>query len=108
VHDFTLYKESVGVALPEEVVAWVDLGYVGILKYHANTFIPLRSSKYHALTEEEKSYNREIVAVRIAIEHVNAKIKTFKMLAVPYRNRGKRFDKRMELDCGIINFEWDK
>jgi len=42
---------------------------------------------------------------RIFIENINAKIKVFKVTASKYRNRRNRFDLRMSLICGIINFE---
>jgi len=34
-----------------------------------------------------------------------AKIKVFKCVSNTYRNRRKRFNLRMSLICGIINFE---
>lgn len=83
----------------------MDLGYLGILNFHENTFIPAKSSKHHPLTEEAKQLNREIAAMRIEIEHFNAKFKTFQIMALPYRNRRKRFELRAELICGIINHE---
>ena len=104
-HDFTLFKESIGYSLPETILAFVDLGYLGILNFHENTFIPAKNSKYHRLTEAEQQLNKEIAGIRIAIEHFNAKFKTFQIMAQPYRNRRKRFELRAELICGIINYE---
>lgn len=104
-HDFTLFKESVGFSLPEEILVFVDLGYLGILNFHENTFIPKKSSKNHPLEEADKQLNREISSIRIAIEHLNAKFKTFQMMAIPYRNHKKRFEIRAQLICGIINLE---
>jgi hypothetical protein len=37
-----------------------DLGYLGIEDYHSNSFIPIKSSKNHQLTEDEKAYNKEL------------------------------------------------
>jgi hypothetical protein len=104
-HDFKLFKESIGDSLPEELLLVVDLGYLGILNFHNNTFIPAKRSKNHELTEEEKVLNREISRVRMEIEHFNAVFKTFQIMAFPYRNRRRRFEYRAELICGIINFE---
>ncbi|KPA62345.1 transposase [Streptococcus suis] len=103
--DFTLFKESIGYSLPQNTLAFVDLGYLGILKFHENTFIPAKHSKHHLLTEEDRRLNREIAKIRIEVEHFNAKFKTFKIMAQPYRNRRKRFELRTELICGIINHE---
>ena len=65
-HDFTLFKESIGYSLPETIIAFVDLGYLGILNFHENTFIPAKNSKYHRLTEAEQQLNKEIAGIRSA------------------------------------------
>ncbi|HEV0364940.1 TPA: IS5-like element IS1515 family transposase, partial [Streptococcus pneumoniae] len=104
-HDFTLFKESIGQSLPETTLAFVDLGYLGILKFHENTFIPAKNSKNRRLSEDDKQLNKEMSAIRIEIEHFTAKFKTFQIMSVPYRNRRKRFELRAELICAIINYE---
>ncbi|CKL46245.1 transposase (IS4 family) [Streptococcus pneumoniae] len=104
-HDFTLFKESIGQSLPETTLAFVDLGYLGILKFHENTFIPAKNSKNRRLSEDDKQLNKEMSAIRIEIEHFNAKFKTFQIMSVPYRNRRKRFELQAELICAIINYE---
>lgn len=43
--------------------------------------------------------------LRIAVEHVNARIKTFKILGEKYRNRRKRFGLRFNLICALVNFD---
>ncbi|GFH42215.1 hypothetical protein Hs30E_07660 [Lactococcus hodotermopsidis] len=53
-HDFKLFKKSIGGTLPEDLLV-VDLGYLGILNFHENTFIPAKRSKNHELNEEEKA-----------------------------------------------------
>lgn len=58
-HDFTLFKESIGSTLPKETLVFVDLGCLGILNFHENTFIPAKNSKYHRLTDEEIELNKE-------------------------------------------------
>lgn len=77
-HDFTLFKESIDYSLPQNTLVFVDLGYLGILKFHENTFIPAKRSRNHPLTQEDKPLNREIAKMRIEVEHFNAKFKTFK------------------------------
>jgi hypothetical protein len=62
-----------------------DLGYLGIEKHHPNSFIPVKPDKNHQLTKKEKAYNKRLARRRVVIEHVNAKIKTFKSMAYPYR-----------------------
>jgi len=105
VHDFRLYSESIGADVDESIMMLLDLGYLGIDKLHANSMIPRKESKNHKLNEREKAYNKRLARLRVAIEHINAKIKTFKITAYPYRNRRRRHFLRMSLICGIINFE---
>jgi hypothetical protein len=82
-----------------------DLGYLGIENLHVNSLIPIKESKNHKLTIQEKAYNKRLARQRVVIEHINAKIKTFKIVSYPYRNRRRRHLLRMSLICGIINFE---
>jgi hypothetical protein len=78
----------------------------GIAEYHTNSFIPIKSSKNHKLTKEEKAYNKELAGRRVVIEHINAKIKTFKSMAYPYRGHCcNRHSLRMTLIGGIINYD---
>jgi hypothetical protein len=74
-HDFKVYKDTIGKDISNSIPLDADLGYLGIEAYHANSFIPVKSSKYHELTEEEKAYNKELAGRRVVIEHINAKKK---------------------------------
>lgn len=76
-HDYKLFKNS-NVDYNKENTMFVDKGYIGITKIHSNSIIPIRASKKHKLTNEEKWYNNEISKIRIAVEHVNAFIKSLK------------------------------
>ena len=105
VHDFTLYKSSTGSAVSVDVKMKADSGYQGIAEYHANSEIPFKKGKSRPLTLEEKAFNRRLSRERIAIEHVNREIKTFKILAERYRNRRRRHKLRMTLICAIRNCE---
>ena len=99
------YKDTIGKDIDESIAVRTDLGYLGIENLHLNSLIPIKESKNHKLTEREKAYNKKLARLRIAIEHINAKIKTFKILSYPYRNRRRRHLLRMYLICGIINYE---
>ena len=105
VHDFKLYKDTIGDDVDESIMIQADLGYLGIDKLHANSMIPIKESKNHKLTKREKAYNKRLAQQRVVIEQINAKIKTFKIVSYPYRNRRKRHLLRICLICGIINFE---
>jgi hypothetical protein len=104
-HDFKVYKDTVGKSVHESIRIDADLGYLGLEKLHMNSRLPKKASKNHKLTKREKAYNKMLAQKRVVIEHVNARIKTFSIMAYPYRNHCKRRLLRMPLICGIINFE---
>jgi hypothetical protein len=54
-HDFNIYKETIGKGISNSIPLDADLGYLGIEEYHANSFIPVKSSKNHKLTKKEKA-----------------------------------------------------
>jgi hypothetical protein len=105
VHDFKLYKDTIGERILASIKEQMDSGYQGISALHANSETPKKKPKGRELTKEEKAENKRISRERILIENVNAKIKVFKILANKYRNRRKRHSLRTNLICGIINFE---
>ncbi|MBF9644461.1 hypothetical protein IAI43_06315 [Streptococcus pseudopneumoniae] len=49
------------------------------MNLHENTFIPIKNSKNHPLTEEDKQFNRERATIRIKIEYFNTRFKTFQI-----------------------------
>ncbi|MDR2717846.1 MAG: transposase [Treponema sp.] len=85
IHDFQMCKETVGKGAGESILIQADLGYLGTGKLHENSRIPKKESKPHKLTEREKAYDKRLARKRVVIEHINAKIKTFKSMAYPYR-----------------------
>jgi hypothetical protein len=103
-HDFKLFKQSQVHAKPETKLD-TDTGYLGIQKIHANSEHPIKSSKYHKLSQSEKLFNRQISSDRVLNEHMIGFIKRFKIVADRYRNRRKRFGLRFNLICGFCNFE---
>ena len=104
-HDFHLYKNTIGNHVLSSIKEQGDSGYQGICAYHQNSETPKKKPRGKALTAEEKRENRRISKERILIENMNAKIKVFKIMKYPYRNRRKRHLLRLNLICGIINFE---
>jgi hypothetical protein len=104
-HDFSLFKRTIGTEIHEDILMYGDLGYLGINDFHANSITPIKATKLHSLSGKEKAYNKRLARKRVAVEHINAKIKTFKCMAHPYRNHCKRHLLRLSLICGIINFE---
>ena len=104
VHDFKIFKTTVR-AIIFGIILLADSGYQGLLALHANSLIPFKKSKHHPLTEDQKWFNRALSSERVVIENINARIKTFKIMSVKYRNRRKRHLLRMNLICGILNQE---
>jgi hypothetical protein len=45
------------------------------------------------------------VRLRIVVEHVNRRLKLFRILAERYRNRRRRFSLHFNLIAAILNFE---
>ena len=103
-HDFKLFKNS-GVKFGSFMKVIADKGYQGIAKIHQLSETPIKKKKGKKLTKEEKKYNRQLNRLRITVEHINRRLKIFKILSYPYRNRGKRFGLRANLIAGIYNYE---
>ena len=103
-HDFKLFKKS-KLPIKKETIVCVDTGYLGLTKLHANTEIPKKKTKLNPLSKEDKLENKNKSSKRIPVEHINAKIKAFKIVAQKYRNRRKRFGLRFNLICALVNFD---
>ncbi len=104
-HDFQLFKRS-RVACLASTRYLADAGYQGLTRCHANSATPFKKSKLHPLTSEQKAANRLLSSQRIAIEHVNARLKVFRILSERYRNRRRRFALRFNLIAAIYNLDY--
>jgi len=100
-----MYKRTIGAGVNDAMPLYADLGYLGIDRFHPKSKIPRKASKKHPLSEKDKAYNKRLARKRVTVEHINAKIKTFKIMSYPYRNHCKRHLLRASLICGIINYE---
>lgn len=104
VHDFRLFKLHRLPMLPEQLCL-ADRGYQGIAKVHLTSFTPTKKSRKGTLDKAERQHNRNLARLRVVAEHVNRKLKIFRILAERYRNRRKRFGLRFNLVAAILNFE---
>ena len=104
IHDFRLFKSS-GVKFGKLLKVIADKGYQGITKIHQLSQTPIKKPKAKKLTKSQKKYNRELNRLRITVEHVNRRLKIFKILDYRYRNRHRRFGLRSNLMAGIYNYE---
>jgi hypothetical protein len=103
-HDFKLFKAS-RVHFHAQTQGLADKGYQGLQKLHPNSLIPIKKPKNGSLSKEDKRFNRQLARQRIAIEHINRRLKIFKILSLPYRNRRRRFGLRCNLIAAIYNVE---
>lgn len=103
-HDFKLFQRS-RLPLNKNKKVQVDSGYLGIEKIHQNSTLPKKKSKYNPLTKKQHKENVRLSKSRVTVEHVIGRIKFFRIMSERYRNRRKNHDLRMNLLCGIYNFE---
>jgi hypothetical protein len=104
VHDFELFKQS-GIHLIDFIVLVGDKGFLGICDIHNNSVIPYKKPRNGELTPNQKLFNSRLSKIRILIEHVNRRIKRFKILQQRYRNKQRKHLLRISLICGIFNAE---
>lgn len=103
VHDFALYKEE---APPlKSVTVFADSGYQGLDKLHARTEIPFKASKNKPLDQEDKAYNQALSRIRVKVENILARVKTFNILSHTYRNKNKRYNLKFNIIAGIVNLK---
>lgn len=103
-HDFRLFKAS-GVQIHPKTESLQDSGYQGIKAYHFNSYIPQKKPKNGELTQLERDYNHALSQERIGIEHINRRLKVFKIIAGRYRNRRCRYKLRCNLIAALYNYE---
>jgi IS5 family transposase len=88
-----------------EQLCLADKGYQGMAKLHSCSCIPTKKPRQGKLSKAERQHNRNLARLRVVVEHVNRKLKIFRILAERYRNRRKRFGLRFNLIAAIINCE---
>ena len=103
-HDYRLFQLS-RVRLGKTVRLRADLGYWGLQSDTEKVILPLKNSKLHRLTHEEKKLNRERAGKRVKVENVIRRLKIFRILSERYRHRRKRFGLRFNLIAGLHNYE---
>jgi len=72
---------------------------------HDQTFTPFKKPKGGELLDYCKQVNQYLAKLCILVEHKIGLIKLFKIVAQSYRNRRQRYDLRMKLFTGVVNFE---
>ena len=103
-HDFSIFKRS-KMKLCKMLILLADSGFQGIEDLHPVCWIPKKKTKNKPLTPEQKRINKALSRIRIRIEHVNRRLKRFRIFSCRYRNKRKRHGLRVSLLCGIYNLE---
>ena len=104
VHDLEIFKRS-RVNLLKDILLIGDKGYQGLKLYHFNSLTPYKKPKNGTLADYQKWFNTQISRYRIYIEHINRRIKRFKILQYRYRNKQKKPLLRISLISAIYNYE---
>jgi len=104
VHDFEIFKQS-NIRILDDILLVGDKGFQGICTFHAFSMTPYKKPKNGKLTIEQKAFNSNLSKFRILIEHVNRRIKRFRILQMRYRNKQHKHLLRVSLLCGIFNYE---
>ncbi len=105
VHDFRLFKSRHRLPMLPQQLCLADKGYQGIAKLHSNSCTPTKKPRKAKLDNCERQHNRLLAQWRVMAEHVNRRLKIFRILAERYRNRRRRFGLRFNLIAAILNFE---
>ena len=88
-----------------EIELLQDLGYQGHSPKNAVIQMPVKSSKYRKLTEQEKKENKIKSSRRVSVEHAISGIKRCRIVKDIFRYRRYGYDDLvMELACGLHNF----
>jgi len=102
-HDFRMFKESIAESVPTHIIAVMDSGYQGVNQYLPFALIPVKSSKHHPLTEDDKEFNAALAKFRVVIEHINRHMKIFRICKETYRGKGKRGLIRVSIIASLYN-----
>ena len=103
-HYFMLFQDSRLLFLPQ-TECLMDSNCLGVAKCYQNSYLPKKKSKYHLLTDTQKTANRQLSRERFVIEHIIRSLKIFRILAERYRNRRERFGLRFNLIATLCNYE---
>ena len=92
-----------GLPLSARSRAYMDSGYQGLQKHHAQTELPYKRRKGQSLGEDEKDYNRALSRIRVQVENVIRRLEVFRVLGERYRNKRRRHDIKVNIIAGIVN-----
>ena len=109
--------------LPQGCEATADKGYPGLEKQvslvtvseaetgaprqipRLTVTLPVKKPKGKELTEEPPTFNRQVAAVRIRVEHGIGWIKNWGILATPFRCAHSIYTVVRQVVCGLVNHQ---
>lgn len=104
-HDKKLFLEdSTYTSIPPDAKGKADKAYIGIDHPFLTWTIPKKKPRGGDLSEEEVETNRKISSGRIYVEHPNAYMKHFNILAHRFRSRPEKADLPFRTIAAIYNF----
>lgn len=105
-HDLTLLRETKLLEqLDDGEGAMMDKGYDGIEKGYPSLplYLPYKARRNRPLTEVEEAYNRELSSYRIVVEHTNAQLQKYQVLAQTYRHARPKHSRSVRVVAGLVN-----
>jgi DDE superfamily endonuclease len=103
-HDFQILKKS-GLEINPDAQIKTDKGFLGIKRLFPNSEVPVKASKYHPLSNEQKQFNRQLASQRTMIEYRNRECKIFRICSMRYRGKHKNYEKTWKLVSAIVNLK---
>ena len=106
-HDFKMFKDSkiYKVQSIQKANSRLDSGFQGVKQYLPNSQIPIKNSKHHKLTNQEKQQNTKLAKQRIKIENINREFKIFRICKETRRHKQKKHNLFWTLIAGMLNFK---
>ena len=86
-----------------------DLGYLGVSNDHPEykVILPYKKKKGQAKLEPEQAlFNKKHSSRRVAVEHVFARIKKFRICYEIYRGKGKKYNQMFRNIAALVNLSY--
>lgn len=98
VHDFRLFKLHRIPMLPEQLYL-ADKGYQGLARLHPSSCIPTKKPRKTKLDKFERQHNRLLARLRVVAEHINRRLKIFRILALTLSQPPQTLWSTIQPDC---------
>ncbi len=102
-HDLTLRRR--GPPMPAGCRVYADSAYQGYTREHPATEIPYKRPPGGRLAKDEREYNRALPSFRVRIEHVFARLKSFRILRDVFRYPRATYHATIRIVAGILNLQ---